>query len=489
MTLTAAELAAVVSAMRDRAEGARVQKITQTGDHTLSIQLHARDLDAWLVVSCEPGLAHLAFAEDRVAPEPTPPRFCATARKHLEGGRVIELDSAPGDRLATLTVERADGTRTLVAELFGRLGNLILIDADGRVLDAARAGSGPRPCVPGDIYTPPPPVPPKPAGSIRDFDRDFVGGGDLAFAVGRFYARERERAIRDRARTELLVAVRKSAKKTREHLAKLTREAESIGDPAQTRADAEHLAASMNRLRRGLERIEIEDWYGGPPRVIALDPRFGPAEQVDKLFARARRAERKLTALAEQVPEAKRRSDLAAALIVEIEGAPDSDLNALRERAQAEGVIPKPRAPIGDGRSAKRSATPQPSGPKRYTAQDGSTIVVGRDARENDDVTFRIGAGNDWWFHVSDESGSHVIVKVPPGQELSSETLLDAATLALRGSRLVKQGAGEVRYTQRKYVRKPKGAPPGRVVAEQTRTVFVRAEIERVKRLETSRTS
>ncbi|MCL4233109.1 MAG: NFACT family protein [Deltaproteobacteria bacterium] len=480
MTLTAAELAAVVAAMRDRAEGARVQKTYQTSDHTLSIQLHGRDFDGWLVVSCEPGLAHIALADERVAPEPTPPRFCATVRKHLEGGRVVELDAVPGDRVATMTVERADGVRTLVAELFGRHGNLLVIDAEGRVLDAARAGSGPRPCVPGDVYQPPPPAPAKPGGAIRDF-----GAGDLAVAVGRFYAGERERMRRERARTELLVAVRKTAKKTREHLAKLTREATDAGDPARTRTDAEHLAASMHLVKRGMDRIEIADWYGGAARVIALDSRLGAAEQVDRMFSRARRGERKLAALAEQIPEARRRVELATEIADRIEHAPDNELNELRARAEALGLVPKLRAIVGG--TATRKTPPQPSGPKRYRAKDGSIIVVGRAARENDEVTFRVAQGNDWWFHVSGESGSHVVVKVPPGQELSSETLLDAATLALRGSRLVKQGAGEVRYTQRKYVRKPKGAPPGRVVAEQTRTVFVRVEADRVTRLEASR--
>lgn len=483
MTLSAAELAAVVAAMRGRAEGARVQKIYQTGDHTLSIQLHARELDSWLIVSCEPGFAHIAFADERVAPEPTPPRFCATARKHFEGGRVIELDAAPGDRVATLTVERSDGVRTLVAELFGRHGNLIVIDADARVQDAARPGSGPRPFAPGDLYSPPSrPTVAKQGDAIRDF-----GGGDLAFAVGRFYAREREKLRRERERAELLAAVRKAAKRSREHLAKLMREADDAGDPAAMRADAEHLAASMHLVKKGMDQIEIEDWYGGSARVIALDPKLGAAGQVDRMFARARRAERKLAALAEQIPEAKRRVDLAAEFAARIEVAPEHELGELRARAEAEGIIPKPRVPLADSGSAKRKPSQQPSGPKRYRAHDGSIITVGRDARENDEVTFRVAQGNDWWFHVSGESGSHVVVRVPPGQELSSETLLDAATLAIRGSRLAKQGAGEVRYTQRKYVRKPKGAPPGRVVAEQTKTVFVRVDDDRVRRLESSR--
>ncbi|MCC6158467.1 MAG: NFACT family protein [Deltaproteobacteria bacterium] len=487
MTLTSRELTFVVDAMRGQVEGARVQKIYQTADHTLSIQLHGSDLDAWLIVTCEPGLAHIALADERVAHDPTPPRFCATARKHLEGGRVVELAVVPGDRVATLTVERADGVRTLVAELFGRHGNLIVIDGEGRVLDAARAGSGPRPCVPGDVYQPPHAVaPPAQGPAAQRTVRDF-GEGDIAFAIGRFYARERDRSRRDRARAELLAAVRKSAKRAREHLAKLTREAEDAGDPVRLRADAEHLAASMHLVKKGLDRIEIEDWYGGPARVIVLDPKLGAAGQVDRLFTRARRGERKLAALAEQIPEAKRRADLAAALAQEIERAPDDALGVLRARAEAENFIPKPRNPIGVTAATTRKSTPQLSGPRRYVAKDGSLIVVGRDARENDEVTFRIGVGNDWWFHVSGESGSHVVVKVPPGQELSSETLLDAATLALRGSRLVKQGAGEVRYTQRKYVRKPKGAPPGRVVVEQTKTVFVRVDENRVKRLEESR--
>ena len=104
---------------------------------------------------------------------------------------------------------------------------------------------------------------------------------------------------------------------------------------------------------------------------------------------------------------------------------------------------------------------------------DGLTILVGRTKEENDLVTFRLGNGRDWWFHVQGIPGSHVIVKSPDGEAPPQRTLREAAWLAAYYSTGRGQGRLDVDYTQRKHVRKIKGAEPGQVTYSQNRTLFV----------------
>jgi predicted ribosome quality control (RQC) complex YloA/Tae2 family protein len=115
---------------------------------------------------------------------------------------------------------------------------------------------------------------------------------------------------------------------------------------------------------------------------------------------------------------------------------------------------------------------------------------VGRNARQNDELTLRVARGNDLFLHVAGRAGGHVIVRSPTGKPPPTETLLDAANLALyyslpdrqRRGQAISAG-GEVDYTQVKYVRKPKGAKPGLLLLASRKTLRIRLELERLERL------
>jgi predicted ribosome quality control (RQC) complex YloA/Tae2 family protein len=212
-----------------------------------------------------------------------------------------------------------------------------------------------------------------------------------------------------------------------------------------------------------------------PELVIPLDPSKGPKGNMDEYFKKHRKhvaAEREI------------RPRLAHA---------EEDLNALHmERANLDrdASEPAPSAPVrgvltagpAPRAKAKRDAR---SGPfRRFVSADGMPIYVGRNARENEALTFGEARPDDLWLHAHGTPGSHVVLRLEKGADPSHETLRDAATLALLYSDLKKSGKGEVIYTRRKYVRKVKGKSPGTVTVTQEKTVFVtldRARLERLK--------
>ena len=105
---------------------------------------------------------------------------------------------------------------------------------------------------------------------------------------------------------------------------------------------------------------------------------------------------------------------------------------------------------------------------------DGREVLIGRNSRENDELTFRVAAGNDFWLHVADYSGSHVIVRNAAGDaELDEALLVKAAQLAAYHSQARNSSKVEVHYTQRKHVGKPKKAPPGLVRLREFKTITV----------------
>ncbi|MGB4068622.1 MAG: NFACT RNA binding domain-containing protein, partial [Nitrospira sp.] len=110
-------------------------------------------------------------------------------------------------------------------------------------------------------------------------------------------------------------------------------------------------------------------------------------------------------------------------------------------------------------------------------------IFVGRNARENDELTFGLAKSEDLWLHARGAPGSHVVVRLEKGTDPPPETLRDAATLALLYSDLKKSGKGDVIYTRRKWVKKAKGQAPGAVIITQEKSLHIGLDKARLELL------
>jgi predicted ribosome quality control (RQC) complex YloA/Tae2 family protein len=137
-------------------------------------------------------------------------------------------------------------------------------------------------------------------------------------------------------------------------------------------------------------------------------------------------------------------------------------------------------------RGAGKGRQEQRQGPfRRFTSSDGLAIYVGRNARENDALTFGLAKSDDLWLHARGTPGSHVVVRLEKGSDPPPETIRDAATLALLYSDLKKSGKGEIIYTRRKWVKKAKGQAPGAVTVTQEKSLHVNLEKKRLDALKT----
>jgi predicted ribosome quality control (RQC) complex YloA/Tae2 family protein len=255
----------------------------------------------------------------------------------------------------------------------------------------------------------------------------------------------------------------------------------------RVREDGELLKANLVSLRRGMERVEVEDFFapGSPPRRIELDPRLSPQENFERLFERARKLERSRAAVEGEIVIARlRERDLAS--LVERTQDPASDLTELEQRAVESGLLEKRQDASSSARSApsrsRKDAAPRV--PYRtFEASRGGQIRVGRSARDNDELTFRHAKGSDLWLHTADAPGSHVVLVLSKGADPDSEELIDAAHLAVHFSPLRASARARVHVARRKEVHKPRGAKPGLVQLSGGRILDVRMQPERLRRL------
>ena len=118
----------------------------------------------------------------------------------------------------------------------------------------------------------------------------------------------------------------------------------------------------------------------------------------------------------------------------------------------------------------------------RYLSTDGLEILVGRAARDNDNLTFKVARPNDLWLHAADYPGSHVIVRNTTRKDIPHRTLIEAAQLAAYFSQANQDPKVDVHYTQRKFISKPKGVAPGLVRMSRFKNITVAPKegVERV---------
>jgi predicted ribosome quality control (RQC) complex YloA/Tae2 family protein len=109
-------------------------------------------------------------------------------------------------------------------------------------------------------------------------------------------------------------------------------------------------------------------------------------------------------------------------------------------------------------------------------------VLVGRAARDNDNLTFKIAQPNDLWLHSGDYPGSHVVVRNPTRKEIPHRTIIEAAQLAGRFSQASEDSKVVIHYTPRKFLSKPKGAAPGLVRLSRFRSITVEPK-EGIERL------
>ena len=562
MAFDAYFLSAVLEEIRQKATGARVEKIHQPG----------RD-SVLLLLRCEGGREKLIFAPNPAAPRlhlttaspenpPEPPMFCMLLRKHLMGARLSRITQPEMERAATFWFDCTDEMgfpvqKRLVAELMGRTCNLYLLGPDGRIIDCLRRigldETAKRPALPGLVYQEPEAVE-KMSPKAGDFvslltqngadilaDRlmDTLGGlsplvcreaalyaaGDtdarvehlpvedtaeklqlffrehlehpapylytapdgtpkqFAFCPIRQYG-ESTRAesfgtlldsfyiVRDRkdAMRQKSQAVRKTVsnllQRVRRKLAIQEKELTATFDRERTRQLGDIVTANIHRIGRGQAVLQAEDFYDENMTVIdiPLNVTLSPQQNAAKFYkdyTRMKNAEKELT---RQMELGEQEEQYLRSVLEELDRAEtEAELEEIRRELQEGGYVK------AEGKKRIQKAK---LAPMRFESTDGYPIYVGRNNRQNDELTFKLARKDDIWLHASKVHGSHVIISCG-GTKPPDDTITQAAQLAAHYSESKGGQNLPVDVTPVKQVKKVPGAKPGMVIYHTYNTVYV----------------
>ena len=225
----------------------------------------------------------------------------------------------------------------------------------------------------------------------------------------------------------------------------------------------------------GAKSLQALNYYTDETVTIPLDPTLSAKENAQKYFDRYGKMKRTYEALAQLTVDVRDEIQHLEAVSNALDIALyEEDLAQIKEELTESGYI---RRKAGN-RGKKQKIT---SRPFHYLSSDGFHMYVGKNNFQNDELTFKLATGNDWWFHAKQIPGSHVVVKTGNAQELPDRTFEEAARLAAYYSKGRGQEKVEIDYVQKKHVKKPNGAKPGFVVYYTNYSMAIDSDISGIQ--------
>lgn len=535
--LSLAELRRVAAWLAAERAGARVSRIAQPGPMELVLHLSGGTQRApgdrcALLLSCQPGAA-------RISERPARPQSAGEAQEQAQadagapvqaasGGReaAAPAQSAPlalaqwlraqsggargggarfcgaavegAERQARLRFEARGGDFSLIVSLLGARANLYGLDGRDRVVAAARPLSETRRDLAlGAPWRDPPGGAPGPGA-----DRfAAVADAELLAAIERHYAAAQSQQDTARLARRIHRALHKQRARIERKAQRVQADLAAAEEAQRLEKQGELLKAHLGEIAPGAASAVFPDFESGAPVEIALDPKLGAADNMQRLFRLARKAAKRARKAAADVEGVRARLADNAALCAEAEtagagaggdaaaaAAPlDAEaLHALARRPEIARLLerhapPPPAAPRRIWRVGKREL-PARLAPKRYRTADGLEVWVGKSDEGNDILTTRLARGGDLFFHIEGDPGSHVILRTGK-DEPPQESLLEAAELAVNFSRARHATRAAVHIAAVKDITKPRGAKPGLVYVHRGRALQLRRSPERLARI------
>ena len=245
-------------------------------------------------------------------------------------------------------------------------------------------------------------------------------------------------------------------------------------DKEKYRLYGELITANMYRLKGGEKELEAENYYEGNQKiVIPLNENSSPAQNSQRYYKRYQKMKTAEEMAAKQLEKAKKELFYLESVQNSFAWITTQDeIDEIAEELAQAGYL---KAKSGKKKKMAKTAY------QEFVSSDGFPILVGKNNRQNDELSFKIARPRDLWLHVKTYPGSHTLV-VTNGLAVPDTTLYEAAVLAAIHSKANTSDKVEIDYTEIKFVKKPPGAKPGMVTYSNFKTILVPPDISVMER-------
>lgn len=263
--------------------------------------------------------------------------------------------------------------------------------------------------------------------------------------------------------SNLLRYIQNEYQKNVSKLAKLQATLDDSNNSDEYRIKGDLLYASLHLMKKGMNQVEVDNYYDNTKLKIALDPKLDPKANAQKYYQKYQKAKNSIDILHQQIELTEKEIEYFDSLITAMSQASYYDALEIKEELENEGYLKKKK----QKNTIRKKKIPQF---QQYLTKDGIEIDIGKNNLQNDYLTFKYAHRYDMWFHAKDMPGSHVVVKA---QDLDEYTIRLAAKIAAYYSKGKNSSSVPVNYTLVKTLKKPAGSKPGKVILDNYKTIYI----------------
>ncbi len=296
---------------------------------------------------------------------------------------------------------------------------------------------------------------------------------DIQELVYRYYTDEINQQVFSQLRHQLTQKLNNILAKLRLKADTFKKRLQQSEQADEYRQKADLLMAYLQKWEPGMKEITLADFDSGKPVAIALQPDKNAVQNAQSLYKQHQKLKRVKNAVEPLLAEVNgeigylEQVEDAIAQIDKYQTVEDLEaLDEIREELIGQKYLEDPEY---RNRTSNETAN---TNFRRYRTPSGFEILIGRNNRQNDYLTFRVAGDYDLWFHAQEIPGSHVLLRLEPGAVPEEADLQFTANLAVYYSRARQTDQAPVVYTEPKHVYKPKGAKPGIAIYKQERILW-----------------
>ncbi len=444
-----------------------IQKIVQPDFKTLVLDLYRPSGRLSFLISIDQGAARFHAVAKRPKNEIKLQRFAQFLRSKIDGGKILEFTQPGQQRIVKMVIQNSGQIYILWIRLFN--SNIILTDEKGTILDLFMR----RPTqneVSGGHFNPnfSNMAPPK-TFSIRSF---LNTNEPLSPQLEKYYNEQKESHLLKQSREQAKRKIAKIIQFTQDKISSLEERASIAENCEQFKQMGELITAQLYAIQKGQSSFTTENWFNDClPITIELDAKLSPSENAEKYFKKFKKSKASSARIEEELHYFKFQLEEKSKEALWI--AETQNLELLLKWLNENNSSVLAQSDKGTAKSI----------PGIQFQSHGFTLLVGRTAKENDELLRRHVRGNDMWMHTRDYAGGYVFIKSQPGKTIPLEVLLDAGHFAIHYSKAKSGNAADLYYTHVKHLRRAKEGPIGLVLPTHEKNIHIRVDENRLAKL------
>ncbi|MFW5411339.1 NFACT RNA binding domain-containing protein [Aerococcus urinaeequi] len=288
---------------------------------------------------------------------------------------------------------------------------------------------------------------------------------DLSALLTAYYAEKSKHDYVRQVGNAIIQVVEKNLTHQHKRLANLNQDMEKSSKADTFQLKGELLTTFLYQIEKGQTEVTLANYYDNDqPITISLDPALTPSQNAQKYYHKYNKLRNAINHIEKQKVVAEAEIQYLESIQTQLNFAEPNELADIRDELIDQGYLKKQK------QDKKKRSNNASAKPREYKTVEGNRILVGRNNKQNDQLTMRQANKNHFWFHTKDIPGSHVILET---DEPSEAEIIQAAELAAAFSKYNQSNNVPVDYTQVKHVKKPNGSKPGFVNYFEQKTIFV----------------